>query len=53
MKFGITQTFDCSYLPRKEEQLLVYVGSHTDSATHYPQLIQAGFRRSGEQVYRP
>ena len=53
MKFGITQTFDCSYLPGKEEQLLVYVGSHTDSATHYPQLIQAGFRRSGEQVYRP
>lgn len=53
MKFGITQTFDCSYLPDKEEQLLVYVGSQIDCAIHYPQLIQAGFRRSGEQVYRP
>ena len=53
MKFGITQTFDCSYLPDKEEQLLVYVGDNADSAVHYPQLIQAGFRRSGSQIYRP
>lgn len=53
MKFGITQTFSCSYLPDKEEQLLVYVGDDEACAINYPQLIQAGFRRSGSQVYRP
>lgn len=53
MKFGITQPFACSYLPDREEQLLVYVGDTETYAEHYPLLIQAGFRRSGSQVYRP
>ncbi len=53
MKFGITRAFDCSYLPDKQEQLLVYVDETNTTAINYPQLIQAGFRRSGEQIYRP
>ncbi|GGF55697.1 arginyltransferase [Alteromonas lipolytica] len=53
MKFGVTQPFECSYLPGHEEQLLVYVGENASTALHYPQLIHAGFRRSGGQVYRP
>ena len=53
MKFGITQTFSCSYLPEQEEQLLVYAGDNTSLAPRYGQLIQAGFRRSGDQIYRP
>ncbi len=53
MKFGITQSFSCSYLPDQDEQLLVFVGDNDACAFHYPQLIQAGFRRSGNQVYRP
>lgn len=53
MKFGITQTFSCSYLPEQEEQLLVYAGENGLLAPRYGQLIQAGFRRSGDQIYRP
>lgn len=53
MKFGITQSFSCSYLPNRDEQLLVFVGDNSACSFHYPQLIQAGFRRSGNQIYRP
>lgn len=53
MKFGITQTFDCSYLPDRKEQLLVYAEQSSQQALRYGQLIQVGFRRSGEQIYRP
>ncbi len=53
MKFGITQPFDCSYLATEQEQLLVYAEKDKHIAARYGQLIQAGFRRSGEQIYRP
>ncbi|MBU2977061.1 arginyltransferase [Alteromonas sp. C1M14] len=53
MKFGLTQSFNCSYLPEKEEQLLVYTEREQDLATRYSQLIRAGFRRSGNLIYRP
>lgn len=53
MKFGVTQTFDCNYLEHKEEQLLVCMEESNTLRDQYPQLIQAGFRRSGEQLYRP
>ncbi len=53
MKFGITQIFGCSYLPDEREQLLVYADSTEQLALRYGQLIQVGFRRSGEQIYRP
>ncbi|WP_343856543.1 arginyltransferase [Aliiglaciecola litoralis] len=54
MKFGITQAFDCSYLDNQQEQLLVFVGeSNQCSASQYNLLLDAGFRRSGDQVYRP
>ena len=53
MKFGITQAFGCSYLPDEQEQLLVFAEESDDLAKRYGQLIQAGFRRSGEQIYRP
>jgi len=53
MKFGITQSFDCSYLPNKQEQLLVFAESTPLQHWRYGQLIQVGFRRSGEQIYRP
>ena len=52
MKFGLTSPFPCSYLPDKDERLLVHVGDALDGQV-YDQLIQAGFRRSGEQMYRP
>lgn len=53
MKFGVTHPFDCSYLPDKQERLLIYAESGNQHALHYSQLIQVGFRRSGEQIYRP
>lgn len=53
MKFGITHSFTCSYLPEEQEQLLVYAENSDFQAWRYAQLIQAGFRRSGEQIYRP
>ncbi len=53
MKFGITQSFSCSYLPEEQEQLLVYAENTDNQAWRYTQLIQVGFRRSGEQIYRP
>ena len=54
MKFGLTQTFPCSYLPDQQEQLLV-LAEELDHihARHYDLLITAGFRRSGGQLYRP
>lgn len=53
MKFGLTQPFNCSYLPDKDEQLLVYAEEDQDLSLRYGQLIQAGFRRSGNLIYRP
>jgi arginine-tRNA-protein transferase len=53
MKFGITHAFNCSYLPDEQEQLLVYAEKNDFQAWRYSQLIQAGFRRSGDQIYRP
>lgn len=53
MKFGVTQPFACSYLPDRDEQLLVFIPAKEAHAEHYSALIQAGFRRSGEQIYRP
>lgn len=53
MKFGITQQFDCSYLSDQQEQLLVLVEDNEPSQQDYDLLITSGFRRSGEQIYRP
>ncbi len=53
MRFGITHPATCSYLADQQEQLLVFAEEETSLAQRYAQLIQAGFRRSGEQIYRP
>lgn len=53
MKFGLTQTFACSYLDDRDEQLLVFVEDKPTSTYHYDVLINSGFRRSGDQIYRP
>lgn len=52
MKFGLTSQFPCSYLSDRDERLLVHVGDALEGQV-YDKLIQAGFRRSGEQMYRP
>lgn len=53
MKFGITDSFNCSYLEDQQERLLVYVGGGVPQNTDYEYLLESGFRRSGDQVYRP
>ncbi|MBE1301603.1 MAG: arginyltransferase [Alteromonadaceae bacterium] len=54
MKFGVTSPFECSYLPGQKERLLVFVG-HEDKnmPEQYESMLGNGFRRSGEQIYRP
>lgn len=54
MKFGVTNLFECSYLPEQQERLMVFVGyQDKDLKSHYESMLANGFRRSGEQIYRP
>jgi len=50
---GITKTFPCNYLPDQEERLLVAVDERLQNNNSYSWLMTQGFRRSGEQSYRP
>jgi len=52
-KVGITQTFACSYLPDEEERLLIAVDERLQNQHSYSLLMAEGFRRSGDQTYRP
>ncbi|MDN4503390.1 arginyltransferase [Alteromonadaceae bacterium BrNp21-10] len=53
MKFGVTQNFECAYLPEESERLLVLIEEQFTPEQSYELLLSAGFRRSGEQIYRP
>lgn len=52
-KLGITKSFKCNYLPNKQERLLVAVDSSLHDSEHYSWLMHQGFRRSGNDIYRP
>lgn len=52
-KVGITTTFPCSYLPDQEERLLIAVDERLQNNRSYSLLMTEGFRRSGDQSYRP
>ncbi|MDC3214177.1 arginyltransferase [Pseudoalteromonas distincta] len=52
-RVGLTQEFDCSYLPNRQEQLLVILDSSCYSTDKFESLLGLGFRRSGNQIYRP
>lgn len=52
-KLGITKPFPCNYLPEQEERLLIAVDDRFHDEKHYTWLMGQGFRRSGEQLYRP
>ncbi|WP_057831246.1 arginyltransferase [Colwellia sp. TT2012] len=52
-KLGISKTFPCNYLPDKEERLLIAVDERLANSESYAWLMTQGFRRSGEQSYRP
>lgn len=53
LRVGITATFPCSYLKSEEEQLIMLIEPEIHAEKNYPSLMSIGFRRSGDQVYRP
>lgn len=52
-KIGLSQQFTCSYLPDKQEQLLVILDHTYFTSKRFEGLLELGFRRSGDQIYRP
>ncbi|MFT6926416.1 MAG: arginyl-tRNA--protein-N-Asp/Glu arginylyltransferase [Psychromonas sp.] len=53
LNMGITKVFPCSYLANQKEQLIMLIDPQNNAQYYYPTLLANGFRRSGEQVYRP
>lgn len=52
-KIGLSQQFDCSYLANEQEQLLVILDHECYRPERFQGLLELGFRRSGDQIYRP
>ena len=52
-QLGITKSFPCNYLPGRNERLLVATDPRLQSSDSYSWLMSQGFRRSGDQIYRP
>ena len=52
-KLGITEEFPCNYLEGKNERLLIAVDERLHNNEGYSWLMSQGFRRSGDQSYRP
>lgn len=52
-QLGISQTFTCNYLPDEQERLLIAIDERLHDVEHYSWLMSQGFRRSGDQIYRP
>ena len=53
LQFGITGDHSCSYLPEQAERLVFTLPDQPLSPAIYQQLMQANFRRTGTQLYRP
>lgn len=53
LKLGLTKAFQCNYLPEQQERLLIAVDEKFHNETQYNWLMNQGFRRSGDQIYRP
>lgn len=50
---GLSKPFPCSYLTKEEETLLVLQDDAGRNNRVYERLMENGFRRSGDDVYRP
>ncbi|WP_033297711.1 arginyltransferase [Psychromonas ossibalaenae] len=53
LNVGITKSFPCSYLKDQKERLIMLIDPQLNARSFYPTLLANGFRRSGDQVYRP
>jgi len=53
IEFYLTAPHDCPYLPDNQAKTLFLSPQHTPSPQVYDGLIQQGFRRSGDHIYRP
>ncbi len=53
LKVGITPIHPCSYLNNHQEQLLVLMDHTLFCSQGYEHLLSLGFRRSGNDIYRP
>ncbi len=53
LQFYVTTGYACGYLPNHMAQSLIASPQHLVNSQVYSQLIQQGFRRSGQYVYRP
>lgn len=53
VQFYQTETYPCSYLPDRQARSLVAAPANQVNTQVYSQLLQLGFRRSGQFVYRP
>jgi arginine-tRNA-protein transferase len=53
LQFYLTTAYPCSYLPGNFAQSLMAAPQHLVNAHVYSNLIQQGFRRSGDYAYRP
>lgn len=52
-RVGLSQEFTCSYLPDQQEQLLIILDPSCYNSDKFESLLGLGFRRSGDQIYRP
>ncbi|GIU49663.1 arginyltransferase [Shewanella algidipiscicola] len=52
IQVGLTNTFACSYLPERQEQLMV-LQEDSFNINLFEQLLGLGFRRSGDTLYKP
>ncbi|NQY62500.1 MAG: arginyltransferase [Alteromonadaceae bacterium] len=52
-QLGVTKSFPCNYLPNQEERLLIATDLRLQNSERYSWLMTQGFRRSGDQIYRP
>lgn len=53
LKYHTTESYPCSYIPTKEARSEIAVSSHHIDTNAFAKLIQSGFRRSGNYIYRP
>lgn len=52
-QLGISKEFPCNYLLDKNERLLIATDQRFQTSENYSWLMAQGFRRSGDQIYRP